>query len=88
VRAEKLNQDARDGLVIGTKREAVVRFFEEHGLPVTFANGEASGTISVMGCAPRGCGSDAALLGLRVKVDLDGTVIGAPVIGAIYIDCL
>jgi hypothetical protein len=87
-RVEKLKSDALERLRIGTTREAVVRFFAENGIPVTFAGGEATGTISVTGCAPAGCGSDEALLGLRVKVDDAGTVISEPVVGALYTDCL
>ena len=78
-RSEALERDAREQLKIGTKKEAVIGFFKEHNIPVTFTPNEASGTISVMGCAPSGCGSDAAILGVRVGVDQAGTVISAPV---------
>ena len=87
-RIEKLRRDARTTLIIETKKEAVIQFFKENGIPVSFVAREASGTISTMGCAPAGCGSDAALIGLRVKIDDTGTVIGEPVIGALYTDCL
>lgn len=87
-RAEELRRDAHEQLKVGTKKEAVIRFFTENGLPVTFIHGEATGTIRMTGCAPSGCGSDAALLGLRVKVDAAGTVISEPVVGAMYTDCL
>jgi len=96
-RVEKLKKDAHERLKIGTKREDVVRFFAENGLPISFSQVtygesktvyEASGTIYTTGCAPSGCGSDDALLGLRVKVDKEGTVISEPVIGALYTNCL
>lgn len=87
-RVEKLKREAHETLKIGTKKDAVVRFFAENSIPVTFYRDEASGTIYTSGCAPSGCGSDAALLGLRVKVDEDGTVISEPVVGAIYTNCL
>ena len=87
-RAEKLKRDAHEKLSIGTRKDAVARFFAENGIPITFVRGEASGTISTIGCAPAGCGSDDALLGLRVKVDNEGTVIAEPVVGALYTDCL
>jgi len=87
-RVEKLRRDAREKLIIGAKKDAVIRFFAENGMPVSFAAGEATGTVSTTGCAPAGCGSDAAYLGLRVKVDELGTVTGEPVVGAIYADCL
>lgn len=87
-RVEKLGRDAREKLTIGTNKEALTRFFEQNGIPVTFARGEATGTISTTGCAPAGCGSDAAYLGLKVKVDDSGSVIGEPIVGALYADCL
>jgi hypothetical protein len=87
-RVEKLKRDAHDNLKIGTKREDVIRFFKENGIPLTSVEGEATGTIHTTGCAPSGCGTDDALLGLRVKVDKTGTVISEPVVGAIYTNCL
>jgi hypothetical protein len=87
-RVEKLRREAHETLKIGTKKDAVIRFFAENGIPVTFYKGEAEGTIYTTGCAPSGCGSDAALLGLRVNVDEAGTVVSEPVVGAIYANCL
>ena len=87
-RVETLKRESHEKLKIGTRKDAVIRFFAENGIPVTFNRDEASGTIYTRGCAPSGCGSDAALLGLRVKVDEAGTVVSEPVVGAIYTDCL
>ena len=87
-RVEKLKRDAREKLSIGTKRDAVVRFFAEQGIPLAFVRGEASGTIYTTGCAPAGCGSDDAFIGLRAKVDNSGTVVSEPVVGAFYTNCL
>jgi len=87
-RIQKLSEDARDTLKIGVKKDVVVRFFAENGIPLTFARGEATGTISVTGCAPSGCGTDDAILGLRVKVDKEGSVVSEPVVGGIYTNCL
>jgi hypothetical protein len=87
-RVEKLKRDAHQNLKIGTKKEDVTRFFAENGIPLSFIEGEATGTIYTTGCAPSGCGSDEALLGLKVKVDKAGTVISEPVVGAIYTNCL
>jgi len=87
-RVETLKQEAHGKLSIGTKKDAVIRFFAENGIPVTFSRDEASGTIYTSGCAPSGCGSDAALLGVRVKVDEAGTVVSEPVVGAMYRNCL
>jgi hypothetical protein len=87
-RVETLKREAHEKLKIGTKKDTVVRFFAENGIPVTLSRDEASGTIYTSGCAPTGCGSDAALLGLRVKVDEAGTVVSEPVVGALYTNCL
>jgi hypothetical protein len=63
----------------------LIRFYQENGLPVSFGkflNGyEYEGTITTKGCAPAGCGSDRAILGLRVKADSNGTVVGESVVG-------
>ena len=87
-RVETLNREAHETLKIGTKKDAVIRFFAENGIPPTFNRDEASGTIHTSGCSPSGCGSNDAVLGLRVKVDEAGTVVSEPVVGAIYTDCL
>src|SRR5438128_747853 len=87
-RWETLKREAHEKLKIGTKKDAVIRFFAENGIPVTFSGHEASGTVYTSGCAPSGCGSDSALVGLRVRVDEAGTVISEPVVGALYTDCL
>ena len=87
-RSDKLRQDANEKLVIGTKKDDVVHFFEEHGLPVRFERDVAQGEIFLEGCAPFGCGTDRVILGLIVKVDAAGTVNGDSRVGGIYTDCL
>jgi hypothetical protein len=87
-REEKLERDSREKLRIGTRKDAVIRFFAENGIPVAFVRGEANGTISTIGCAPAGCGSDDAVLGLHVKVDDLGTVVAEPVVVGLYTNCL
>ena len=87
-RIETLKRDARVRLRIGTPKEDVVRFFKENGLSVSLVRDEYEGTIYTDGCAPPGCGSDAALLGLRVKADSSGAVAGEPIVGALYTNCL
>jgi hypothetical protein len=87
-RVEKLKRDAHEKLGVGTKKDALIHFFDENGIPVIFSRHEASGTIYTTGCAPSGCGSDAALLGLRVEVDETGTVVSEPVVGSLYTNCL
>ena len=92
-RVTQLKKDAHEKLRIGTREDAVNEFFEAHGLPFNvFRSGnhkEGVGTIQVQGgCAPRGCGSEDALIGLRVELSLDGTVIAEPVVGAQFTNCL
>src|ERR1051326_7593300 len=87
-KAQSLERNAEQKLKIGTRKEDIERFFSENGLPLTFTLHEASGTIHTTGCAPSGCGSDAAILGVRVEVDNAGTVVGKPVVGGIYTNCL
>jgi len=87
-RIEMLQRDAHERLRIGTPKEDVMRFFKENGLPVSLHGDEYEGTIHTDGCAPAGCGSDAALLGLRVKADSRGAVAGEPIVGALYTNCL
>ena len=89
VKEETLRQEAEAKLRIGTERDAVSRFFDEHGMKVTFAYGEASGSIITSGCAPfLACGKDSALIGLRVHVDSAGTVTSQPDVIGMYTDCL
>ena len=87
-KAQLLERNAQEKLKIGAGKEEVEHFFAENGLPLTFTPHEASGTIYTTGCAPSGCGSDAAILGVRVEVDNAGTVIGKPTVGGIYTNCL
>ncbi len=87
-RAERLKQDAGEVLKVGTKKEIVVSFFKEQGIPATFSGNEITGTIRLKGCAPAGCGTDDGILGLRVEVDQEGTVVSKPLVGAIYTNCM
>ena len=87
-RVEKLRNDTRQSLKVGTKKEDVFRFFAENGIPAALLDDEISGTVHTIGCAPSGCGSDDALLALRVKVDKAGTTVSDPLVGAIYTNCL
>jgi hypothetical protein len=88
-RVDALEHDVHAQLKIGTRKDALIRFFAEHGIPITFyQDGTASGTIYTTGCAPFGCGADTALIGLRVSVDASGTVVSEPSVGALYTDCL
>lgn len=87
-RYETLKSEAHSKIKIGMKKADLTQFFAQHRIPLTFVSGEATGTMYTTGCAPTGCGSDAALLGLRVGVDDAGTAGSEPVVGALYTDCL
>jgi hypothetical protein len=94
--ADRLEANAMKLLKMGTKKREVVQFFESENIPVTFEpldqGYEAVGTIYLKGdagCFSLACGDDAALIGVRVDVDEEGTVISAPVVvGPMYTDCL
>jgi hypothetical protein len=85
---EKLKNDARDQLRIGTPKDQIVRFFEHHAMRLTFDRGGASGTFQTTGCPPFGCGADTAMVGVSVIIDSRGTVSGEPHVWGIYTDCL
>ena len=87
-RVKSIEQDAYERLRIGTKRDDVSRFFAKHGIPFDTINSEAIGTPYTSGCAPLGCGTDRALIGVRVKLNSDGTVAEEAKVVALYTDCL
>jgi hypothetical protein len=88
-RVKTVEQDAHKQLRVGTKKDDVARFYREHEIPFEVVGSEAIGTLySIGGCAPLGCGTDNALIGVRVKVDADGTVTGEPKVVSMYTDCL
>jgi hypothetical protein len=46
-RVEKLRREARERLVIGAKKEVIIQFFADQGVPLTFVRlGEATGTAA------------------------------------------
>jgi hypothetical protein len=87
-RLETLEREARVRLSHGTQRDEVVRFFAENGMAVSFFPDRTQGTVHTTGCAPAGCGTDAAVIHLAVAVDETGAVVGEPEIGAMYTNCL
>lgn len=71
-RIAAIKQDAHEQLKVGAKKADVTRFFATHGIPFEVAGSEATGTLyTIGGCAPLGCGTDRALIGVRVKVDAE-----------------
>ena len=87
-RIATLQRSAHDRLPPGTKKDEVVRFFEENQIPFAIEGDEASGTTLTSGCCPFGCGSDDVLIGVKVKLDGDGSVMSEPHVGAICTTCL
>jgi hypothetical protein len=88
LRVESIEHDANKNLSIGTKSGDVARFFAEHGIPLQIVESEATGTLYTSGCGPLGCGTDSALIGVRVKLDSAGAVTEKPTIVGIYTNCL
>ena len=85
---ENIKEDTHERLKIGTKKADVARFFAEHNIPFTVSESEVRGTVRTFGCAPFGCGSDAALIGVSVKLDPAGAVTEEPTVIDMYTDCL
>ncbi len=88
-RVEDIKRDAEEQLKVGTKKAEITRFFTAHGIPFEITGSEAIGTLyTTGGCAPLGCGTDRALIGVRVKIDAHGTVMDKPVVVGMYVDCV
>jgi hypothetical protein len=85
---ESLKRDAAEELKIGTNKTDLARFFAEHKFPFAILESEAYGSLRTSGCAPLGCATDAAFIGVRVKLDGGGTVTEAPKVFGMYQDCL
>jgi hypothetical protein len=88
LRIKSIEHDANQELSIGTSSVDVSQFFAEHGIPMDVVESEATGTIYTEGCGPVGCGTDRALIGVRVRLDSAGVVTEKPVVVGIYTDCL
>jgi hypothetical protein len=94
-KAELLQQAAKNSLRVGTKKDGVVRFFASENIPLAFVQGgreqEATGTLYFKGlgeCSNIACGDDSALIGVRVSVDSDGTVLSDPIVVSMYTNCV
>ena len=85
---DTLTREAHAKLKIGTKKDAIVRFFAESNIPVEFYGNEASGIISTTGCSPLGCGTDRGYIRLRMDTDEEGTETSEPKVDSMYADCL
>jgi len=90
-----MQRDAKNSLKAGTSKDEVIRFFASENIPLSFdqegQDQEATGTLVFKGlaeCANFACGDDSSLIGVRVKVNVDGTVASVPVVIGMYTDCL
>jgi len=85
---DSVKHDANEELSIGKTSADVSRFFAEHGIPLQISNSETVGELYTSGCGPLGCGTDSALIGVRVKLDSAGAVAEKPNVVGMYMDCL
>jgi hypothetical protein len=85
---EDIERGANEELRVGADKAAVARFYEKRGIHFSVNASEATGTLSTDGCSPLGCGTDEALIGIRVKLNAQGTVIEAPQVVSLYTNCL
>jgi hypothetical protein len=85
---EIIKRDASGELKLGTKKADIAHFFTKHSIPFTIVGSEAYGTLQTSGCAPLGCGSDRAIIGVRVKLDGAGAVAEEAVVVGMYTDCV
>ena len=90
-----IRREAEDSLKVGTRKDAIVRFFASENISLNFdqigARQEAIGTVYLKGlpeCENMACGDDSALIGVRVNIDADGTVLSDPVVTGMYTNCL
>lgn len=81
---DDMRHDAREHLKVGTKKADVVHFFEKRSIPFAATDSEVSGTLFTSGCSPFGCGTDEALIGVRVGVNAEGVVTEEPQVVDLY----
>lgn len=94
-RVDRIKATARTSLKPGTKKADVKAFFDAEKISMNFAQfagrNQVSGQTYVKGlpeCASVACGDDSTLIGVRVDVDENGTVVSDPVVVELYTDCL
>lgn len=88
LRVKSIEHDADEKLSIGAKSGDVSQFFAERGIPFRIDESEAIGTLYTVGCGPLGCGTDSALIGVRVKLDSADAVRAKPTVIGMFTDCL
>jgi hypothetical protein len=90
-RIKQIEADAERELKVGATKAEVEQFYVTHKIPFRFESSGSMliGTLDTLGgCPPLGCGTSNALIGVRVKVDADGTVIKPADVVAMYTDCV
>lgn len=94
-RVKRVEANAKISLKPGTKKADVKTFFASEKIAMDYyqiaGRNEVSGQIYVTGlaeCSTVACGDDSALIGVRVDVDENGTVVSDPVVVGMYTDCL
>jgi hypothetical protein len=88
---EDIRRGAAEELKIGAGRAEVTRFYEKRGIQFSVIKSEAAGTLYTPGssdCSTFFCGSDEALIGIRVKLSPQGAVAEAPQVVNLYTNCL
>ncbi len=83
-----LERDAKQQLRPGTTKSVLAQFFAEREMHLNIYNSEASGDLDTSGCSPVGCGTDAFIIIVRVKLDEAGVVKEAPRVSGLYTNCL
>jgi hypothetical protein len=94
-RVKRIEANAKVSLKPGTKKADVTSFFASEKIPMDShqiaGRNEVSGQIYVVGlpeCSSVACGDDSALIGVRVGVDENGTVVSGPIVVGMYTNCL
>ena len=94
-REKRIEANATISLKPGTKKADVTAFLASEKIPMDSyqiaGRNEVTGQIYVEGlaeCASVACGDDSAMIGVRVNVDENGTVVSDPVVLGMFIDCL
>lgn len=94
-REKRIEANAKISLKPGTRKADVTAFFASEKIPMgsyqIAGRNEVVGQIYVKGlaeCASVACGDDSAMVGVRVDVDENGTVVSDPEVVGMYTDCL